>query len=289
MSDAIKKSTSKLKYAGAFAAAQTPLLVSAVLAKTQLDGRPITSALLATGWLFVTGFAISVWKEVEEDAVEGVARILRAMPGKAAEIAGRMADAFRGWLTAWSPGFTRRYLRELRIAYRLFNDKGLGLINVNRLDLDKVYVELKATGDVNMNRLNLNPVTREIRGWASFWEHMRTLRPGSAVVVIGPPGCGKTTLFQHVLLTYARNRQWAKKMRGRIPFFIELRKVRRELEKENPPPLAKVIEIVLRQNLPGLTDLRALRHAAGWIRAVTAMPSRRALKTVTRLIGLASV
>ena len=216
--------TSKLKYLGTLTVAQAPLLVTAVLAKTQIADRPITSAILASAWLFASGFAIKVWKEVEDDAVRGAANVLRAMPRKGVDVAARCKDAVAGWLRAWSPGFTGRYLREVRRAYGLFNDKGLGLINANRLDLDKVYVDLKATGDVNLNQPNLNPVTREIHGRASFWEHLRTLRSGFALAIIGAPGCGKTTLLQHVLLTYARNRQWRKKMRGRVPFFIELRK-----------------------------------------------------------------
>jgi predicted NACHT family NTPase len=145
----------------------------------------------------------------------------------------------------------------------LFNDKGLGLINANRLDLDKVYVELKATGDVNLNRPNLNPVTREIQGRASFWEHLRSLRPGFAMAIIGAPGCGKTTLLQHVLLTYSRNRQWRKRMRGRVSFFIELRKVWQELAKDKPAPLPKVIESVLKKNLPGLNEA----FPKGWLEA----------------------
>ena len=144
--------------------------------------------------------------------------------------------------------FTRRYLAELRFKHGLFNDKGLGLINANRLDLEKVYVEVKASADASLNRPNLNPVSREIRERAPVWDHLRTLRPGFALVVIGAPGCGKTTLLQHVLLTFANNRQYRYRMRARVPFFVEVRKIAKSLEVEKGPTLPEVLGSVLEQD-----------------------------------------
>lgn len=200
-------------------------------------------ASLATFW-------VKVWKELEADAVRGTSQILRAAPGAAWDLSGRCWDAVIGTLGRWVRlgSFTRRYLAELRFKHGLFNDKGLGLINANRLDLEKVYVEVKASADARLNRPNLNPVSREIRKRSPVWDHLRTLRPGFALVVIGAPGCGKTTLLQHVLLTFANNRQYRYRMRARVPFFVEVRKIAKSLEVEKGPTLPEVLRSVLEQD-----------------------------------------
>ena len=129
----------------------------------------------------LAAFWAKVWKELEADSVSGTSRMLKAAPGAAYDLLGRCWDALAGtigrrltWLS-----FTRRYLAELRYKYGLFNDKGLGLINANRLDLEKVYVDLKASADARLNRPNLNPVSREVRERAPVWDHLRTLRRAS--------------------------------------------------------------------------------------------------------------
>jgi hypothetical protein len=211
---------------------------------------PDASKVLYAGIAMVVsaliGFAHKVWKELEADAVKGSANVIKAFPGMAKELVGRCWDACWGFCTRWFLlwSFKRRYLKELCFRYGLFNDKGLGLINANRLDLDKVYVELQAAPGVNLNKPNFNPVTREICQRAPLWEHLRTLRPGFALSMIGAPGSGKTTLLHHAMLTAARNRLWRRRMRFRLPIFIELRKIAAELPEDagKTTTLPKLIE-----------------------------------------------
>jgi hypothetical protein len=214
----------------------------------------------------LAAFSVKVWKELETDAVRGVARMLRAAPGAARDFLGRCWDALAGTIGrrfTWF-SFTRRYLEELRYKYGLFNDKGLGLINANRLDLEKVYVDLKASADPRLNRPNLNPVSRELRERAPVWDHLRVLRPGFVLVIIGAPGCGKTTLLQHILLTFANNRQWRHRMRARVPFFVEVREVARQLQaKEGEPTLPELLKAILEKDRQ-LTDFMK-RLPEGWL------------------------
>jgi len=61
--------------------------------------------------------------------------------------------------------FDGRYRKRVYEDYGLFNDRGLGLINAARLDLDKVFVELQvgsaqAWGDRNDGRLGQEPEYR---------------------------------------------------------------------------------------------------------------------------------
>ena len=213
----------------------------------------VTFVLAAVGT-----FWSKVWKEVEPIVVSGIVEMLKAAPGTVRDLLGRWWDALAGtvdlvavgtvgrWIT-WGV-YKGRYLAELRYKYGLFNIKGLGLINANQLDLDRVYVDVKANADVRLNRLDLNPVSREIRERAPVWDHLRALRPGFALVLIGPPGCGKTTLLQHVLLTYASNRQWRRRMRAKIPFFIEMRQIARVMPAKGELALPKLLETLLRQD-----------------------------------------
>ena len=198
----------------------------------------------------LAAFSAKVWKELEADAVRGTSRMLKAAPAAAYELIGRCWDVLAGTIGRWFAGlsFTRRYLAELRYKHGLFNDKGLGLINANRLDLEKVYVDLKASADARLNRPNLNPVSREVRKRAPVWDHLRTLRPGFALVIIGAPGCGKTTLLQHVLLIFANDRQWRRRTRARIPFFVEVREIARQLQAKNEPTLPKLLEVALKKD-----------------------------------------
>src|SRR5262245_16440029 len=143
------------KYILTWLASQTPLAAYLVLTKDQVPDNPGLAVGVSAAWMAVTAFLAKVWKEVEADAVKGAAKMLRAMPGATQDLAGRCRDRVAGWVTRWSPGFRRRCLEALNIEYGLFNDRGLGLINANRLDLDKVYVELKASTDTNLQRPNL--------------------------------------------------------------------------------------------------------------------------------------
>jgi hypothetical protein len=170
----------------------------------------------------LAGFLVRVWKEIEDDAVKTTAAKLRAAPRYAASLLGRLWDACRGWLVAWSPGFERIYRKRVHEKYGIFNDRGLGLINANRLDLEKVYVELSIHSDVTF-KTPPDPLARPVEGREPVWRFLREPRPGYALVLLGAPGSGKTTLFHHLLLTYARGRQWRFRARRRVPAFLEFR------------------------------------------------------------------
>ncbi|MGI8425719.1 MAG: NACHT domain-containing protein [Actinomycetota bacterium] len=175
------------------------------------------------GWGLLAGFLVRVWKEIEDDAVKTTAAKLRAMPSYAANLLGRLWDVCRGWLVAWSPGFERIYRKRVHEKYGIFNDRGLGLINANRLDLEKVYVELSIHSDVTFKTPPVDPLRRPVEGREPVWRFLRELRPGYALVLLGAPGSGKTTLLHHLLLTYARGRQWRFRVCRRVPAFLEFR------------------------------------------------------------------
>src|SRR5262249_9127243 len=117
--------------------------------------------------------------------------------------------------------------------------------------------------------------------------------------------CGKTTLLQHVLLTFANNRQGKRRQHARVPFFLEMRKVAEQLDKKTQPDLPKLLEayfkkdrftadiakqlpkgwveralrsgkcVLLWDGLDEIADLTARRKAAAWLDAVVANPDYR--------------
>jgi hypothetical protein len=133
-----------LRYGVSWLVSQLPLAAGVGLKWDQAKQNPEAASLLAAVWVFASGFAVKVWKELEDDAVKGVANLLRAFPGKAKEIVLRGWDWVRGKLARFSPGFRRRYLVELVQEYGLFNYRGLGLINANSLDLNNSTPKGKA-------------------------------------------------------------------------------------------------------------------------------------------------
>ncbi|MEZ5388086.1 MAG: NACHT domain-containing protein [Prosthecobacter sp.] len=254
-----------------------PWLASQVKAAQETDAHleaPEASTVIFAGTTLLVStvlvFMHKVWKELEADAVKGAANLIRKFPDMAGEILSRFGDALWGFSTYWfiRVGFTRLYLTELGYRYGLFNDKGLGLINASRLNLDTVYVELKACPGGNLNNSNLNLVSNKLRKTpdrAPLWEYLRNHPRAFAIVIIGAPGCGKTTLLHHVLLTYARRHQWRHRMRFRLPIFIELRRVAPELpdDPKKSPDLAKLIEIVWKKDSRNAGIIK--RMPKGWL------------------------
>jgi hypothetical protein len=137
------------------------------------------------GWGLLAGFLVRVWKEIEDDAVKTTAAKLRAMPSYAANLFGRLWDVCRGSLVARSPGFERIYRKRVHEKYGIFNDRGLGLINANRLHLEKVYVELSIHSDVTFKTPPVDPLRRPVEGREPVWRFLRELRPGYALVRAG--------------------------------------------------------------------------------------------------------
>lgn len=156
-------------------------------------------------------FIADLWNEqFRKDALKVTATWLRAAPGK------------------FSPGFRRRYSNQVVIDNEIFNVRGLGLISTFALKLEQVFVDLKVSPSSNPNRLNLDPVAAKAVAEArSIWDFMRASKDqvgdAIALAIVGPPGCGKTTLLQHVAVTLAANRQRRYGLSAYTPILLHIR------------------------------------------------------------------
>src|SRR5262245_4467373 len=227
-------------------AAQIPLAGGLYLKWNQIQQRPVLAATIGLLYelaVVTAAFSKKVWAELEKDAIKAT------------------ADWVRAAARNFKPGFRRRYNIAIIHEYGVFNVRGLGLINTFTLKLDQVFVDLRIAPSANPQRPGMDPIAvKELTGNRSIWEFLSMKRgkdePSAALAVVGPPGCGKTTLLQHVALTLAANRQRRYRLRAYTPALLFLRDhvstvtekpeitlgalaeahSRKQFQKLNPPP-----------------------------------------------------
>ncbi len=198
--------------------AQFPLLGGLWAKRDFVQQRPFLSASMGVGYeviVFGGAFLKKVWEdELKKDAVKAT------------------ADWTRNLVKNTKPGFRRDYFRQIIREYGMFNVRGLGLINTFNLKLDQVFVDLRIALSLNPAKANANPIaqqlsTENLTGNRQIWDFLRTRKRNSdeatALAIIGAPGCGKTTLMQHVALVMAGNRQRKYRLRSYVPVLLFLR------------------------------------------------------------------
>jgi len=220
---------------------QTPVLILCTKGWSLVRDHPIAAVLGSVAYeaaIVGIAFTKNVWKkELEQDAIKAT------------------ADWIRATVRNFKPGFRRRYFKQVRRAHNIFNVRGLGLLDSHTLKLDHVFVDLKISPSSNPQDLNLDPLaSKSLSDYRSFWDFLREdkttfddvvmailtfLRIGSgdrdvlakkfvskstiALAIVGPPGCGKTTLLQHVAVSFATNSQRRFRTRVHIPILLFLR------------------------------------------------------------------
>lgn len=103
--------------------------------------------------------------------------------------------------------FVHAYLRHIVYEHRVFNIKGLRTRGTYTIELDQVFVELRIAPSTTPNRSRRALLSiEELQGNQPIWEFLRYGRKSKRqllLAIIGTPGCGKTTLLQHVALQFA--------------------------------------------------------------------------------------
>lgn len=241
----MEKLTGKL----ALLLAQLPLAGGLAVFWHQAQQRPLVA--VTVGVLYELGvialaFGKKVWEELEKDAVKASADWVRA-----------------GVRNLFSFGFRRRYNKHLCVTYDYFNVRGLGLIDSHTLKLDEVFVDLKISPSANPQKLNPDPIAAKVLAEArTVWDFVRLTKKDSdaptALAITGPPGCGKTTLMQHIAITLGRNRQRRYKLRAYTPILLFLREHNSTVLSNPQITLGDLADIYFKQRWP------KLKSPQGW-------------------------
>jgi energy-coupling factor transporter ATP-binding protein EcfA2 len=135
-----------------------------------------------------------------------------------------------GKLKGLFSGFQRRYNQQVIYEHRVFNVRGLRTMGTFTLELEHVFVELRIAKAANpLKPTNaLVSAAKELAGNRPIWAFLRFnnkahFEETQVFAVIGVPGCGKTTLLQHIALTLAHKQQRRYGLPAYIPLLLFLR------------------------------------------------------------------
>lgn len=181
--------------------------------------------LVAIGVLIyeISLLTIAFGREVWEEELKPQARI-------------DTAKWIRNLIKGFSLGFHQRYKEEVINRHRFFNTKGLRTKAGTTPELHQVFIELEVDTS-NPHSVPTNPIVlpatdndkqpslKSSEHKRLIWDYIAQLKGQSLKVwaVIGAPGCGKSTLVQHIALTLAENQQHQYRVPALIPLLLFLR------------------------------------------------------------------
>jgi hypothetical protein len=192
-------------FVGLLAAAGLP--AAAALWWRDLVARyPLVAAFAASGWLL----ALGIW---------GLLRRAMAQPAqRRLEQVGEALDRALGRVVS---GYGGRYRRWVLDSHNFVDVKGLATAGDHTPRLDEVYVDvaLVARAPHQVSGDPLGGIREDASERYSITAFLDRRAP-VVLAVIGPPGCGKTTLLLHVARRSARARR---RRRRAVPVMVALR------------------------------------------------------------------
>jgi len=139
--------------------------------------------------------------------------------------------------------FGRRYSDHLIYEHRVFNVRGLRTTSTYTLEIEKIFVELNLAPS-NPHQASTNPLEwKTLSGSQPVWGFIRRLKKqqATALAILGPPGCGKTTLMKYIALIFSARKQRRYKVRAFIPMLLFLREHVKAIS-EQAPSLAQLAQ-----------------------------------------------
>lgn len=212
---------------------QVPLVGTALTLRLQdsLSSLPLSLiigvVLLYEFIVFIFIFVQKVWRKFEDNLVE------------------LTANEIEYTIISLITRFSYRYRKQIYFDHRIFNVNGLRIQGMQAIEVEQVFVDLRiAPGysqETGSNLLSSNENSES----QSIWKFLQRLKKedGFALAIIGSPGCGKTTLLQHVALTLAKKKQRRYGFnKALIPIFLFLRQHVDSILHEIPPNLDELVQ-----------------------------------------------
>jgi hypothetical protein len=167
---------------------------------------PVAALWLAGAWVLIVG---------------AVAMARKAAAGPAERRLAQAGNALDRAAGSWLSSYRRRYRRWVLDSRRYVDIKGLATAGDNTPQLEQVYVDValtrRAPHQVSSDPLSKIPEdVTERYSIGTFLDHDQAV----VLAVLGPPGCGKTTLLAHIAMRSARSPR--RSGRG-VPILLALR------------------------------------------------------------------
>jgi energy-coupling factor transporter ATP-binding protein EcfA2 len=197
-------------------ASQIPVVGVVVAWLTKFNQNPIVAGVVVV----VNEVVVLFWKELGKPAWDEVWQ---------KEFKPRTVNALSEWLKVillnLCSDFRRPYLQQGIYDHRVFPVRGLLTPGQGALEVEQVFVELHIAPSHAM-QVSANPLTvKDLPGSQPIWTFLRRLKKkdATALAILGPPGCGKTTLLKHLALIFAVKRHRHYHVRSAIPIVLFLR------------------------------------------------------------------
>ena len=201
---------------------QTPVVGIAVAWWSGVVANP----LVAAGAAVVYELLVFVWGFLGKDVWENLKP----------EIVKASTDWIRTGVLNRLSHFRRRYNKHVVYEHRVFGSRGLRTIGQGIVELEQVFVELTIAPSHAL-QVSANPLLfKALPGSRPAWEFLRRVkkRDATALAILGPPGCGKTTLLKHLAITFAVNRQRQHRLRAYTPILLFLREHAHTIAEQSP-------------------------------------------------------
>jgi hypothetical protein len=153
------------------------------------------------------------------------------------------------------PGLTQRYREAIETYCYQWEIEGE---DAGGLTLEEIYVALRVRSEQSQRAGIQRP--------GEIWKFLPTAGSqdrlaNRRLVILAPPGYGKTTLMRHVALIYASG-QWRNRgVREYLPVMLRFREIHSLIRDDQPPKLANLIASALAQQ----PEFRGVELKSAWL------------------------
>ena len=163
--------------------------------------------------VFIIGFLGKVWGKLEDPLAEHIALRLKQ------------------WAILFFSLYHRQYYQYLYYQHRDFDVRGLSTTGTFALELDQVFVELRVDPSTPQSAI-VSPVQISqalLEGSHAIWDYLTSVSLRQHhLVIIGPPGSGKTTLLKNIVLSLIHHHRFFRRqqyhgLHNNLPILLFLR------------------------------------------------------------------